>query len=211
MDPGLSKLLQWSVANSSEPADGTPVASNSQLDPNIMNALFGGPSDAELMKSSMAAIRSSDPEITHEDKLIAFDNFEQLIENLDNANNLEATELWDPLLDCLNHEEGEFRKMAAWCIGTAVQNNKKSQDMLIAKSGLPTLVKLATANDEGTQIRLKAIYALSSACRNHQPAMDIVTAELKNLGKCSGTINAGDMDACDQLMGALRNDALTKP
>lgn len=78
------------------------------------------------MKESMTAILS--PSLPLSNKLVAFDNFEQLIESLDNANNMEPLGLWTPLVDLLANEEADLRKMAAWCIGTAVQNNAQSQE-----------------------------------------------------------------------------------
>ena len=209
MDPGLNELLKWSVENSNTTANdpsATPP-SNRGLNPDALAGLFGGPSDADLMKSSMSAILSTDPEITLDDKLIAFDNFEQLIENLDNANNLGPLALWTPLLGCLSSEESEIRRMAAWCVGTAVQNNETSQERLLAMNGIPTLLKLATGEKEGEQVRRKAVYALSSACRNYQPAMDVLTEELGKTGRSGSKVDAGDMDACDVLIGGLREEA----
>ena len=140
MDKNLSNLLQWSIENTI-PND-TPQANLRTLDPELLAHLMGGPSDADLMKSSMAAIQS--PNVPHEEKLIAFDNFEQLIEQIDNANNLEALGLWTPLVELLGSEAGndeikvtesaDLRRMAAWCIGTAVQNNPKSQERVSSKS-----------------------------------------------------------------------------
>jgi hsp70-interacting protein len=78
-----------------------------------------------MMKSSMAAIL--DPELSLEDKSVAFDNLEQLVESIDNANNLTPLKLWEPLIAQLQSKESSLRKMAAWCIGTAVQNNPLSQ------------------------------------------------------------------------------------
>ncbi|TVY48200.1 Hsp70 nucleotide exchange factor FES1, partial [Lachnellula cervina] len=141
--------------------------------------------------------------------LIAFDNFEQLIENLDNANNLGPLALWTPLLGCLESAESEIRRMAAWCAGTAVQNNVSSQERLLAMGGIPGLAKLAVDEGEVEGVRRKAVYALSSACRNYQPAMDVLTAELGKLGRdeWAGKVDAGDMDACDGLIGAMREEA----
>lgn len=209
MDPGLNELLKWGVENSSATAKDPSAAlpTNRGLNPDALASLFGGPSDADLMKSSMSAILSTDPEITLDDKLIAFDNFEQLIENLDNANNLGPLALWTPLLGCLGHEESEIRKMAAWCVGTAVQNNEKSQERLLAMNGIPKLVGLATGEREGAQVRRKAVYALSSACRNYQPAMDVLTEELGKTGRSGEKVDASDMEACDVLIGGLRDDA----
>ncbi|KAH6715257.1 nucleotide exchange factor Fes1-domain-containing protein [Leptodontidium sp. 2 PMI_412] len=206
MDPNLSSLLKWSVENTSSATPPTDTDSTSTpsrpINPDALNALFGGPSDADLLKMSMSAILSTDPSITLSDKLIAFDNFEQLIENLDNANNLEPLSLWTPLLSCLKHEESEIRKMAAWCVGTAVQNNEKSQERLLAMNGIPALVELARGEDQEESVRRKAVYALSSASRNYQPAMDVLTGELGG-----EKVDAADMDAVDVLIGGLREAA----
>lgn len=92
--------------------------------------------------------------------------------------------------------------MAAWCVGTAVQNNEKSQERLLAMGGVEKLVKLATRDGEGRDVRRKAVYALSSAGRNYQPAMDIIT---EGLGRAK--VDAGDMDAVDKIINGLREDA----
>lgn len=208
MDPNLSTLLKWSTENSSsDPSAPAPATSTRPIDPAALSALFGGPSDADLMKMSMSAILSTDAEITVDDKLIAFDNFEQLIENLDNANNLKPLALWQPLLSCLKSEEKELRRMAAWCIGTAVQNNERSQECLVEEGGIELLVDLAVGETEGKAVRRKAVYALSSAVRNYQAAMDVMTRELDARGRSVGKIDAEDMDAVDGLIGGLREEA----
>lgn len=149
-NPGLSELLKWSVENSAASRDdpasqtdqqGTRDASRG-LSADALAALLGGPSDADRMRDAMAAIVS--PDVDLDNKLIAFDNFEQLIENLDNTNNMEPLGLWMPLVSQLNHEEPEMRRMAAWCIGTAVQNNPRAQERV----RLPVTVSNGTiAND----------------------------------------------------------------
>lgn len=129
----LNNLLRWSIENSTPsdnaqgPPAGAPPQPRSQLDQEALRRLvLGGPSDADRMKEAMAAIRH--PEVPLEDKLIAFDNFEQLVEGIDNANNMEPLGLWAPLVDLLNSEEAELRKWAAWCLATAVSNNVKAQE-----------------------------------------------------------------------------------
>jgi hsp70-interacting protein len=134
MDPGLNRLLKWSIQNASPTStDPTnppnPDASqppNRSLNAEALQALMGGPSDADLMKESMAAILS--PDISLPNKLVAFDNLEQLIEQVDNANNMHVLGLWTPLVTVLASEEPDLRRMAAWCMGTAVQNNVKAQE-----------------------------------------------------------------------------------
>ena len=137
MDPGLNQLLKWSIENS-EASRTDPTSTNDDkaerpdwpagrpLNPEALKALMGGPSDADLMKESMAALYSSD--VSAENKLVAFDNFEQLVENIDNANNMESLGLWTPLVGHLDSKDSDMRRMAAWCLGTAVQNNVKAQE-----------------------------------------------------------------------------------
>lgn len=125
-DPGLNTLLKWSIENSAVSDNAEPNQPRTQLDPQLLAQLMGGPSDADRMISAMQAIH--DPEVDHENKGIAWDNFEQLVENLDNANNMEQLGLWMPLVQMLDSEEKQDREMACWCLGTAVQNNIKSQE-----------------------------------------------------------------------------------
>jgi hypothetical protein len=133
MDSGMNGLLKWSLdAQAPKSADEAAAESNTAaapprgFDSEALARLLGGPSEADLMRQAMAAIES--PEVDLENKLVAFDNFEQLIENLDNANNMINLKLWEPMVNQLKNDEDELRRMAAWCIGTAVQNNIKSQE-----------------------------------------------------------------------------------
>ena len=139
MDPGLNRLLKWGIENTSPPPNSNSNSTSTEpasldnaqhssrdLNAEVLQALMGGPSDAELMKESMAAIQS--PDISLANKLVAFDNLEQLIEQIDNANNMQTLGLWTPLLAVLGSDEPDLRRMAAWCMGTAVQNNVLAQE-----------------------------------------------------------------------------------
>ena len=250
-DPRLNSLLKWSIQNSAtdEGSTATPGSTDQQqqhltpdtanngpqgstaeaasrgLTPEMLSSLFGGPSEADLMKAAMAALVADDVDL--EDKMVAFDNFEQLIESLDNANNMEPLGLWSPLVGLLAHEEPDMRRMAAWSVGTAVQNNEKSQDKVryhlpsfppldLEKEGLsltdqivvlnvlPTLVQMATS-DPAPAARKKAVYAISSAVRNYQPAMDELLKHLPDgYPRADQKVDAGDMEAVDVIMDKLR-------
>ncbi|KAK5993365.1 Hsp70 nucleotide exchange factor FES1 [Cladobotryum mycophilum] len=189
-DKRLNELLRWGIENTDtskiDPSTPPPAPPTSNLTPEIMAALM---------------------EVDLENKLIAFDNFEQLIENLDNANNIANLGLWTPLLGQLKNEERELRKMAAWCVGTAVQNNERTQERLLAMGGLPPLVELALNEEEKEDVRRKAIYALSSAVRNYQPSMDLFAEELTKKGYATATVDAADMAQVDVIITALREKA----
>lgn len=122
-------MLKWGIENSDVSRTGeTSDAPKTSFDPDAMAALMSmrPPSDAELMTDRMAIV--ADDKATIDARLAAFDDFEQLIEGLDNANNLQVLHLWDPLVKQLDHAEAKMRKYAAWCIGTAVENNARSQE-----------------------------------------------------------------------------------
>ncbi|KAI4263876.1 MAG: hypothetical protein L6R42_001003 [Xanthoria sp. 1 TBL-2021] len=206
MDPGMNQLLKWSIENSETTQNNStdPKAerpSGQGLNEEAIRSLMGGPSDADLMKLSMAAIQA--PDVSLDDKLVAFDNFEQLIEIVDNANNLESLALWTPLVTELSNAEAGIRKMAAWCIGTAVQNNNKTQERALAVNALPLLVQLAL-EDPNDQVRRKAIYALSSEIRNYPPALQVMVQHLPKELRPGGLVNAGDMDEVDKVMDSIK-------
>lgn len=201
--PELNSLLKWGVENSDTSRDTNPEhpPSSRGINAETLNALLGGPSDADLMKESMHIIQSS--EVALADKLTAFDNFEQLVENLDNANNLGPLALWTPLLEQLSNPEPELRMMAAWCVGTAVQNNIKSQERFLAMDGVRILARLAV-EDKDMAVKKKCVYALSSSIRNYQPATDEAVKALPLYIVGSETVSADDMETIDKIMEKLR-------
>ncbi|ABN67034.1 predicted protein [Scheffersomyces stipitis CBS 6054] len=163
----MDKLLQWSIAQQS--GDKEAIQKLGQPDPKMLEQLFGGPDEPTLMKQAIAVIQN--PEATLEDKEIAFDNFEMLIENLDNANNIENMKLWPAIVNQL--EDGvpaTLRVYAASVIGTAVQNNPKAQEDFNKTSGPEKLIKIASDEKTPKDLLLKTLYALSSAMRNFKPA-----------------------------------------
>jgi hsp70-interacting protein len=202
-NPELNAILQWGVENSDTSRSSNPdhTPSTRGLNAKTLNALLGGPSDADLMKEAMEVIRS--PDVSLADKATAFDNFEQLVEHLDNANNMEPLGLWTPLLEQLDNPEPDMRRMAAWCLGTAVQNNVKSQERLLALDGVQKLARLAV-EDTDQAVRKKCVYALSSSIRNYQPATNEAVKYLPSDIVGADTVSASDMEKIDEIMQKLR-------
>lgn len=99
-------------------------------------------------------------------RLTAFDNLELLVEQIDNASNLDVLKLWPPLLSMLSSPEADLRRYAAWVIGTAVQNNPKAQGHLLRYKGVKKLVEKL---DDEYPVRSKVLYALNGTL-NHFPA-----------------------------------------
>ena len=78
--------------------------------------------------------------------------------------------------------------------------------------GVPVLVKVAMDEQEEAATRRKAVYAVSSAVRNFQAAMDVLVEELKQKDGWGelGSVDAADMDAVDGVIGRLREEAKGK-
>ena len=136
-DPGLNNLLKWGIQNSNASLTDPDAAARPApaVDPEALQRLIQGirgPSDADLMVESMNVI--DNPEAKLEAKCVAFENFELLIENLDNANNMANLKLWDRLIKHLKSKEPDLRMHAAWCCGIAVQNNIQTQERVSCPS-----------------------------------------------------------------------------
>lgn len=161
----MDKLLHWSIAQ--QAGDKEALAKIGEPDPKLLNQLFGGPDEVALMKESIAVAHN--PKVETKDKEIALDNFEMLIENMDNANNIENLGLWHPIVDLLKNEvPDDLRIIVCGIIGTAVQNNPKSQEDFAKTNGLQELVKLA-GDGQKKALQNKSLYAISSYIRNYKP------------------------------------------
>jgi hypothetical protein len=129
-DPNINNMLKWSIENSDATLkDPNAPPPKAEFNPAVLQQLLGGPappSDAETMKKMMGRAHSS--EYSLEEKRYAMEHFETLVQGIDNANNIAALSLWQPLVDLLEHEDAEMRSWAAWSVGTAVENNVTAQE-----------------------------------------------------------------------------------
>jgi hsp70-interacting protein len=226
MDKNLNNLLRWSIENTptnpnaTTPAtDGAPPPRN---DPALLRALFDSqPSDADLLRAAMAAITAHDPPSSLENRRTAWDNVELLLESHDVAGLLAPLGLWQPLLARLEspaapapektppapgQSEGRAkgaaldaldREMAAWAVGTAVQNHLPEQQRVVALGGLDALVRVARVDAEPL-VRKRARRAVASVARNCQEAGAVLRERL------GIAVDMADMAAVDAVVERLR-------
>ncbi|KAF9450527.1 Fes1-domain-containing protein [Macrolepiota fuliginosa MF-IS2] len=168
----MQSILRWSLEHSSpldsKPNDKPPV-SRQQIDPGIIDMILGKP-DAVQMKDDIAL--ATDPTKSEDDRLAALDHLEMLVENIDNANDLAALKLWDPLVSLLTSETSSFniKTQVLWIVGTAVQNNPGAQSEYLSRNPLPILLTFL-APSSALAARSKAIYALSGLLKHNAPAV----------------------------------------
>ncbi|SPO38817.1 related to FES1 - Hsp70 nucleotide exchange factor [Pseudozyma flocculosa] len=157
-------------------------------DPRLYEAIMGK-SEAQMMQEELAVALDATRPL--DDRCTALDNFEMLIETIDNANNITSMKMWTPLVELLSASEPRIQTAAAWIVGTAVQNNDKGQVAILAFSPLAPLLDLLRSDD--TQTRSKAMYALSGLLK-HNPA---------------AVKQFQDMDGWSRLRGALLDPNIT--
>lgn len=178
-DKKLRELLNYSTSLSHQPDNSSNAESTVQNRPAIDTSLLEqlmGPDDAKLMLQSMSAIQ--DPSLPPDQHEIAFENLEALVEQIDNAKNLQNLKLWPPLLAQLHKQGALYRRGACAVIATAVQNNPVSQADFLKLDGLKRVLHLFL-EDSDLSVRRKALFAITSTIRNN-------TAGLINFGELNG-------------------------
>ncbi|KAL4402514.1 Hsp70 nucleotide exchange factor Fes1 [Malassezia pachydermatis] len=171
------ELLKWGLRNAPVSEDGSSsvaqvaadVAAGRRpdlADPGLYDAIMGK-SEAQMMQEELSV--AVDTTRTVEDRCTALDNFEMLIEQVDNANNMESMRMWPAVIALLRAAEPEIQMAAAWIVGTAVQNNDKAQAIALGHGVLHTLLPLLTA--PRTDVRNKGVYALSAMLKHYAAAV----------------------------------------
>ncbi|WFD43342.1 hsp70 nucleotide exchange factor fes1 [Malassezia psittaci] len=172
------ELLKWGLEHAPMTEDGqssvTQVTSEIAAgrrpdlqDPALYNAIMGK-SEAQMMQEELGV--AVDMSRSETDRLTALDNFEMLIEQVDNANTMESLQMWPVFLKLLqSHQEPEIQVQAAWVVGTATQNNDKAQAVALHHGILKVLLPLLDAHKP--ELRSKAVYAISAILGHHPAAV----------------------------------------
>ncbi|KNA23024.1 hypothetical protein SOVF_028410 [Spinacia oleracea] len=190
LDGGFSSLdgmLQWAIGHSDpaklkEGAKSVQHLSDDELKKRqieikeLMEKLKM-PSDAELMKIAIDDLNNSST--TLENRLLALEEILTLVEPIDNANDLGKLGGLAAVIRQLDNVEPDVRKLAAWVLGKASQNNPVVQKQVLDFGILAKLVKMVRSDvvDEAT----KALYAVSALIRNNQNGQEIFYAEAGDL------------------------------
>ncbi|KDN47754.1 Fes1-domain-containing protein [Tilletiaria anomala UBC 951] len=154
-------------------------------DPNLYQAIMGK-SEAQMMQEELAV--ALDEGRREEDRCTALDNFEMLIEQVDNANNIMNMKMWPPLLTLLESPLPSIQLAAAWIVGTAVQNNDKAQMAVLSFDPLPRLLEILDGSDKA-EVRSKAMYALSGILKHNPQAVKVFAEECDGWQKLQAALS----------------------
>lgn len=129
----------------------------------MIEQILGKP-DAIKMKEA-AQVAYQDSSALLEERLNAMDRLEFLVEILDNANDLKPLNLWPIIMSGLEDSDSITCQKTASIIGTALQNNEKSQLEFVRIQGIPLL--LNTINKcKSPKVISKLVFSLSCKLYN---------------------------------------------
>ncbi|XP_025011943.1 hsp70 nucleotide exchange factor fes1 isoform X2 [Ricinus communis] len=186
LDGGFSSLdgmLQWAVGHSDpeklkETAQDVRRLSptdlkNRQLEIKELMDELKMPSDAHLMQNAINDLSNSS--LPLEDHHRALQELLILVEPIDNANDLSKLGGLGVLIRELNHPDSNIRRISAWVLGKASQNNPFVQKQVLEMGALNKLMQMVKSNcaEEG----IKALYAVSALIRNNLAGQELFYAE----------------------------------
>ncbi|XP_074264656.1 hsp70 nucleotide exchange factor FES1-like [Silene latifolia] len=192
LDGGFSSLegmLQWAIGHS-DPAKLKESAENvqrqrmsddelkkRQVEIQELMEKLKMPSDAELMKIAINDLNNSS--VSVEDRLRALEELLLLVEPIDNANDLDKLGGLNAVARQLDNIDPDVRKLAAWVLGKASQNNPVVQQQVLELGTLGKLIKMVKS--DFTEEATKALYAVSAVIRNNVNAQEVFYAEAGDL------------------------------
>ncbi|KAK9158835.1 hypothetical protein Scep_005409 [Stephania cephalantha] len=172
--PDWDGLLKWSIANS----DGTsPPRNLSEEDRKwFMEAMQAQTVDVVKRMKEITLVMQTPEDVleaqgvTSADIEDLLDELQEHVESIDMANDLYSIGGLVPLLGYLKNSHAGIRAKAADVVTTVVQNNPRSQQLVMEANGMQPLLTNFTSDPDET-VRTKALGAISSLIRHNKPGI----------------------------------------
>ncbi|XP_029199868.2 hsp70-binding protein 1-like [Acropora millepora] len=172
----LQGLLQFAVDHNDDPQGDTSSAFQEMSEERkqwLQEALCSVTEDT-YVKRMMEHLQvldkpDNDDEEELEKKEDAFDGLQEIVDNIDNANDFHKIGGFHVMLKCLSSEQSSMRWRAADILAVCVQNNPYGQNAALEMAMLPVLCGLLES-DQSEQVQVKALFAISSLTRAFSPA-----------------------------------------
>ncbi|XP_056166015.1 hsp70 nucleotide exchange factor FES1 [Syzygium oleosum] len=190
LDGGFSSLdgmLQWAIGHSDpeklkERAQDVQRMSASDLKKRQMELKelmekLKMPSDAQLMQIAIDDLKNSS--LSLEDRHRALHELLILVEPIDNANDLPKIGGLAVVIRELDHPDPDVRKLSAWVLGKASQNNPLIQRQVLELGALAKLMMMVKS--EFVEEAIKAFYAVSALIRNNLAGQQLFYAQAGDL------------------------------
>ncbi|KAG6487308.1 uncharacterized protein LOC122009642 [Zingiber officinale] len=168
-------LLKWSLSH----ADGTRPARNlSEEDRKwFMEAMQAQTVDVVKRMKEITLVMKTPGDVLDAqgikpcDIVDMLDELQEHVESIDMANDLHSIGGLVPLLGYLKNSDASIRAKAADVVTTIVQNNPRSQQLVMEASGLEPLLSNFVSDPDIT-VRTKALGAISSLIRNNKEGIN---------------------------------------
>uniref|UniRef100_A0A5B7AGR0 Putative hsp70-binding protein 1-like n=1 Tax=Davidia involucrata TaxID=16924 RepID=A0A5B7AGR0_DAVIN len=172
--PNWEGLLKWSLANS----DGIRPSRNLGEEDRkwFMEAMQAQSVDVVKRMKEITLVMQTPEQVleaqgvTSADIEDMLDELQEHVESIDMANDLHSIGGLVPLLGYLKNSHANIRAKAADVVTTVVQNNPRSQQLVMEANGLEPLLSNFTSDPDVT-VRTKALGAISSLIRNNKPGI----------------------------------------
>lgn len=172
--PNWDGLLKWSIANS----DGTRPTRNLSEDDRrwFMEAMQSQTVDVIKRMKEITLVMQTPEQVlesqgvTPQDIEDMLDELQEHVESIDMANDLHSIGGLVPLLGYLKNSHANIRAKAAEVVTTIVQNNPRSQQLVMEANGLEPLLS-NFASDSDVTVQTKALGAISSLIRHNKPGI----------------------------------------
>ncbi|KMT11049.1 hypothetical protein BVRB_5g111390 [Beta vulgaris subsp. vulgaris] len=173
-NPNWEGLLKWSLSHS----DGTqPPRHLSDEDRKwFMEALQSQTIDVVKRMKDITLVMQTPEEVldsqgvTPSDIEDMLDELQEHVESIDMANDLNSIGGLLPLIDYLKNRHANIRAKAADVLNTIVQNNPKSQQLVMEANGFQPLLMNFTS-DPDMKVRTQALGAISCLIRHNKPGI----------------------------------------
>lgn len=166
----LGGLLGWATASSAEPQNAAEdpqteavLQNNQAIDPKWLDIMMGKQDAVRMTECVDTACNIT---LVMTDRINALDEMELLVESLDNASDVSPLGLWPRIISLTHDEDPEIRMHACWIVGTAAQNNERTQLDILNHNGLFHMVA-CIKNDTDETVKRKAVYATSCLIRGN--------------------------------------------
>ncbi|AEE74753.1 unnamed protein product [Arabidopsis thaliana] len=172
--PNWDGLLKWSLSH----ADGTrPTRQLSEEDRKwFMEAMQSQTVDVVKRMKEITLVMQTPEQVlvehgvTPEDIQDLLDELQEHVESIDMANDLHSIGGLVPLLSFLKNSHANIRAKAADVVSTIVQNNPRSQELVMETNALESLLSNFTS-DTDIHARTQALGAISSLIRHNKPGV----------------------------------------
>lgn len=192
----MKKLLSWGLENATRSEDAPETTQTTRprepLDPKWVDIILG---KSDNLRMKECTERALDSDLSIEDRLLALDELELLVEDIDNAQDYCTLNLLPLLLSLIDNADGTLPQELAvhilWILGTMVQNNVPVKLKFLQLNVLELVMRRYLSQDQAQEYTTsKALYVISGLIRHNPEAQQIFLSSLDGQSRMMHLVEA---------------------